>query len=308
VKSRISFVMVAVVALLSGCSGSDERQAEGTQSEEAAAKATVYVVNYPLQYFAEKIGGGAVDVVFPAPEDGDPAFWNPTAEDVSGYQNADLILLNGAHYAKWVGRVSLPESKLVDTSAGFKDRYIVVEDAVTHTHGPTGDHAHTGTAFTTWIDLSQAVEQARAITDAFGRTWPEQAGTFETNFRALESEFMAMDAELESIVGGDGRPMLASHPVYQYFARRYRGNIRAVLWEPEEAPTEKQWAELKKTLEKHPAKWMIWEGEPSPDSAERLRAMGVESVVFDPCGNRPDEGDFVTVMRLNIDRLSNVYR
>jgi ABC-type Zn uptake system ZnuABC Zn-binding protein ZnuA len=30
---------------------------------------TVYVVNYPLQYFAERIGGEHVTVVFPAPAD-----------------------------------------------------------------------------------------------------------------------------------------------------------------------------------------------------------------------------------------------
>ena len=36
-------------------------------SSMAAEKLTVYVVNYPLQYFAERIGGGHVKVVFPAP-------------------------------------------------------------------------------------------------------------------------------------------------------------------------------------------------------------------------------------------------
>ena len=36
-----------------------------------------------------------------------------------GYQGADLILLNGATYAKWIDRVTLPASKLVDTSAAL---------------------------------------------------------------------------------------------------------------------------------------------------------------------------------------------
>jgi zinc transport system substrate-binding protein len=307
-KRHILYVVIAAtVAVFAGCSDSDtQRQASQATGHDAAA--VVYVVNYPLQYFAERVGGDEVDIVFPAPGDGDPAFWKPTANEVTAFQNADLILLNGADYAKWVGRVSLPPSKLVNTSAGFKDRYIVVEEAVTHSHGPTGDHAHTGTAFTTWIDLGQAAEQARAVADAFGRAWPEHKDTFDANFRSLESELMALDTELESIVGGDDRPMAASHPVYQYFARRYRVDVYAVMWEPEEVPTEKQWAELKKVLEKHPAKWMIWEGEPNPDSVERLGAMGVESVVFDPCGNRPDEGNFLTVMRQNVDRLGNVYR
>jgi len=51
---------------------------EGRRAEESAADAedaplSVYTVNYPLQYFAEKIGGEYVDVQFPAPSDVDPA-------------------------------------------------------------------------------------------------------------------------------------------------------------------------------------------------------------------------------------------
>ena len=56
---------------------------------------TVYVVNYPLQYFAERIAGDQATVVFPAPPDEDPAFWTPDVSTIAGYQQADLILLNG---------------------------------------------------------------------------------------------------------------------------------------------------------------------------------------------------------------------
>ena len=42
-----------------------------------SAAPTVYVVNYPLQYFTQRIAGNHVQVVFPAPPDEDPAFWKP---------------------------------------------------------------------------------------------------------------------------------------------------------------------------------------------------------------------------------------
>ena len=71
----------------------------------------VSTVNYPLQYFAQSIGGHVVKVALPMPEDIDPAFWSPTAKDVAEIQKADIILLNGAHYAKWLPKVSLPLSK-----------------------------------------------------------------------------------------------------------------------------------------------------------------------------------------------------
>jgi len=74
---------------------------------------TVYVVNYPLQYFSERIGGEAVEVHFPVPPDVDPAYWNPDILTIQKYQKADLILINGAGYAKWIRKTSLPQSKLM---------------------------------------------------------------------------------------------------------------------------------------------------------------------------------------------------
>ena len=60
------------------------------------------------------------------------------------YQQADIILLNGAHYAKWVEKVSLPASKTVDTSRKLKDQYIYSTEATTHSHGSGGAHAPAG--------------------------------------------------------------------------------------------------------------------------------------------------------------------
>jgi zinc transport system substrate-binding protein len=129
----------------------------GAGAKDADAPLSVYVVNYPLQYFAEQIGGPDVRVVFPAPADGDPVFWKPSPEQIAAYQKADLILLNGASYAKWVAHVSLPASRMVDTSASFTDQFIPLEDQVTHSHGMSGKHEHDDVAFTTWLDPQQAI-------------------------------------------------------------------------------------------------------------------------------------------------------
>ena len=65
---------------------------------------------------------------------------------------------------------------------------------------------------------------------------------------------------------------------------------------------------LSRYRSEHPAAWMIWEGEPLPESVKRLEGMGIGSVVFDPCGNRPDQGDFLTVMKRNVENLRSVFR
>ena len=278
------------------------------QISYADAPLNVYVVNYPLKYFAERIGANHVKVEFPAPPDVDPAYWNPALADISAFQKADLILLNGAGYAKWVGKVSLPRSKMVDTSKQFKDRYITTEEVMTHSHGAEGKHAHESLAFTTWLDLTLAVRQAEAIAAAMGRKRPELQKTFQNNFRALAKDLKALDQDIQAIVSQKpSTPLMVSHPVYDYFAMRYGLNIASVHWEPDQVPGDKQWGALKAILKQHPAKWMIWEGKPVRASVDGLKVLGVGSLVFDPCGNVPDQGDLMTVMRSNVENLREAF-
>ena len=267
----------------------------------------VVTVNYPLAYFAERIGGSDVNVTFPAPPGVDPAFWSPPVETVARYQAADLVLLNGAGYARWVGRASLPRKSVVDTSRSFRDRTIHVEDLVTHGHGPGGEHSHGGTAFVTWLDFRQAVEQARAIRDALVRTRPASEAVFDANVAALARDLESLDRRLETAIAPlVGKPLLASHPVYQYLARRYALDLRSVSWEAGTVPDPEQWRKLQAVVAEHPAKWMLWEGPPIEETRSRLEQMGVRSLVFDPCPNRPPKGDFLGVMEKNIANVEGI--
>jgi len=269
----------------------------------------IYVVNYPLQYFAERIGGDYVDVFFPAPSDIDPAFLTPGREVIRQYQKADLILLNGADYAKWIDKVTLPKSKLINTSKSFKADYIPLEDTATHSHGPAGEHAHTGVAFTTWLDPLLATKQADSIKEALIKLMPGQKEYFLNNYEALKSDLQELDRRIETIVSTDpDKPLLASHPVYQYLAKRYSLNLQSVHWEPDEVPGPDQWQQLDIILENNPAKWMIWEDEPTGETKDLLREMGIQSVVFNPCSNVPEEGDYLDVMNWNANNLKDVYK
>jgi zinc transport system substrate-binding protein len=297
VSKRLALATIASLLLFS------------TATAGESEKLTIYVVNYPLKYFAERIAGEHAAVVFPAPADVDPAYWMPDPKTISDYQRADLILLNGANYAKWVNKVSLPRFRMVNTSAAFKDRYIEAAEILTHSHGGEGEHAHESLAFTTWVDFSLAAEQAKAIAQALGRKKPALKDTFQRNYGELEKELLKLDRNLKALVSKDqARPLVVSHPVYDYFARRYGLNIKSVHWEPDEIPTTEQMLRLHSILKDHPAKWMIWEGESIKESVERLKAIGIQSVVFDPCGNEPDQGDFMSVMRQNVENIKEAFR
>lgn len=269
----------------------------------------VFTVNYPLKYFAQQIAGPYARVTLPMPKDIDPAFWLPNSESIIEFQNADLILLNGANYAKWIAKVSLPQFSQVNTSSLFKEAYIDIKSATTHNHGLGGEHSHTGTAFTTWLDFSQAAQQAEAVYVAISNKRPELKEKLHSNFAELQSSLLSLDAQLsESTSKNLDIAIIGSHPVYQYLTRRYGLNLRSVHWEPDQLPNSKQWEELKSILQSHPAKWMLWEGTPNPETVSKLENLGMKSVVFSPCANEPESGDFFSVMQKNIANFKQIFQ
>ena len=267
----------------------------------------VVSVNYPLKYFAESIAGKHVKVALPMPADIDPAFWEPKADDINALQQADLILLNGAEYAKWLPKVSLSLFKQVNTSSLLRDQYLPVKEELVHNHGSGGKHSHKGTAFTTWLDFSFAEQQAHAMYQAFVKKMPVQKPMLEENFKGLQTSLKTLDGDLLKIGKSlEGVALLGSHPVYQYLKNRYQLNLQSVHWEPEDAPSEQQWETLKQIVKTHPAKWMLWEGKPAEETVKKLAALGIKSVLFTPCANAPEKGDFLSIMQDNVARLKTV--
>jgi zinc transport system substrate-binding protein len=255
------------------------------------------------------ISGNHAKVVFPATPDTDPAFRQPDTESISDFEQAELILWNGAGYAKWISRVSLPRRKVVDTSAGFRERYISTEGGMAHSHGREGTHSHEGTAFTTWLDFTQAVEQARSIRDALVHLLPSRRETFKANFSALQRDLMDLDSRLTAIASSEPeKPLFASHPVYQYLARRYGLNLKSVMWEPDSVAPVDEWQALARLGNDHPAEWMLWEDHPSSGNLKRLQELDIKSLVFNPCGNRVAGENFLDVMNKNIANLEQVFR
>ena len=296
--SVLAFVLLSLVA----CSQDIDTQA--APGSAARGPAQIYTVNYPLAWAAQQLPGAAAEVHFPAPAAVDPAFWQPDLDTVTAYQQADLILLNGANYARWRARVSLPDNRLVDTSRAFAERLIAMDSGPAHSHGPEGAHSHGELAFTVWLDLSLYALQIEAIAAAVATLLPHPAESIAAKERDLVDRITAMDRELLSLgTEFNGAPVLYSHPVYQYFERRYNFNGRALHWEPDQPPSPKDWSELDAVLTQHPAAIMLWEAEPLPATRARLKELGIEVVVFRPLANRPAEGDFLSGMSANIDRL-----
>ena len=196
----------------------------------------------------------------------------------------------------------MPPSKLIDTSASFKDQYIPLSETVTHSHGPEGKHSHSGTAFTTWLDPVLAQEQAKAVRAALGKLLPDRSEVLDRNHAALAADLGSLDRQFQ---GYGNEPLIASHPVYQYVARRYKWNLQALHWEPNELPPPAEWRNVEMLLKTHRAKVMVWEAPPGNETEQRLKKLGIVPVAFYTCANTPSQGDYIAVMRQNAERLKS---
>lgn len=273
----------------------------------ANERLTVYAVNAPLAAFAERLAGDHAEVVMPVPPGRDPAFWRPSIADISAVQSADLILLNGAGYAQWTTKTSLPRAKLVDSARGFADAFIVTE-TITHSHGPEGEHSHQGIASHTWLDFAQAAQQAEAVANALSRRLPGDTESIATALTALKADLTALDARARSL--GErlsGIVLIASHPRYQYFARAYGLAIESLEWEAGETPSPDQWLAFDDLVADSGARAVIWEGQPSEEAAVALAARGLTGSVFATGANRgPGELGFIALMQQNLEDLERV--
>lgn len=276
----LPFLTAAVILFASAAHGGELRQ--------------IFAVNYPLAYFAERLVGENVEITSPAVDD--PAIWFPTMEDISKIQSSDLIILNGAGYAEWINAVSLPQRRSLNTTRNKGADFIALPADFSHTHGPGGDTEHGTSASITWLNFKLARAQAQAIN--------ERLGGNSQGWSQLATDLDDLDARMKEIGAlANGRQLLASHPVYHYLAAAYGLNIKSVHWEPGQPPDNAGWQALDEIIEDHPAKVMLWEGQPDAATAARLQKMGIRVAVFQPLGRRPATGDFLSTMVQNVTNL-----
>lgn len=257
----------------------------------------IVAVNYPLQYFAERLLGDAGEAVYPVPEGTDPSFWRPSIAEISLIQSADLILLNGAGFAAWTDRVSLPRARLVDTSRGLEDQFLVTE-SITHSHGPGGEHSHEGTASYLWLDPELASHQAGAVAAAIKARGLAQEASVDAALEALQRELRELGAMAEaSLTNAADTVLIATHPRYQYLAEAFGLTIVSLEWEAGRQPSEKDLEDLETLMAGTGASVLIWEAEPPAAARDAVVALGLTDVVFPTLAEPPAGGSFFGVFQ-----------
>ena len=298
---RHSVYSCALLAIILGC-----RSEQGEPPPQTRERPLVITANYPLKYFSQRITEDGCDVVYPVPGGIAPEAWNPDEAATAKIRDADRILSDGPDWVRWLGEIDPLPEVVVDTTHIFGNS-LLQRDATSATE--TNSESSAPIDRLTWLNPQLARHQAETCLDALSRLNPPETMRYQRAFDQLQQELQEMDGQLTRITKDyAGDPLLAAAPRYNYLARRCGLNLKSLDWPIDKVPDENQWSTLRKVLKGHPAKWMLWPSKPKPEVARRLKLMGIDTVVFDPCETPPPTGDFLETMRENYRRLEEVIR
>jgi len=295
------FIALISVTTLFAC----QQQAQQEKNRETENQTPlVVVVNYPLEFIVESLVGLEVKVLNPVPPEADPETWFPDDAMIQTIQQADLIVTNGADFADWVKKLSLPSSKVLRTSLSLKEALITVSDFEVHSHGAGGAHSHAGTVSFFWLDPDLMLRQADAIASKLILMLPGQKETITANLKNLKVSLETLNQKLDQLrTTYPGLQWFSQRPVYQYLTRRTDWKVFHLHWKKKTEPDDHIWENLKAMQEQHKVPLMLWEYQPEDKQVKALQQRGVASFVLNPLTVKPSQGNYLTEMQRQLDEL-----
>lgn len=189
------------------------------QDRQEQEKITVVASFYPLYEFASRVVGERAEVSSLIPAGVEPHDWEPTAEYVSRGRAADVMVINGAGFERWVDET---EAKVVaNTSEGIEFNYEEENEAGDDEHG---HRDATGGAVNPhiWLDPILAKHQIDKIRDVMVSSDPANADYYNQNADRFTAELDSLDAFIRSeLADCDKSYFIAFHDAFTHFSERY---------------------------------------------------------------------------------------
>jgi zinc transport system substrate-binding protein len=185
---------------------------------QPSGKLAVVATFYPLAYFAEAIGGDAVEVTALIPPGVEPHSWQPSAGDLVACSDARVILYNGAGLDDWLSDDIVPSidasgKLIVDTTANVTLWRNVEAEEIAE-HGVYDPH--------TWVSPYEARQQVEAVYRALVSADPSNTDYYTQRWGTLSAKLTQLDTDYTAQLAGKTRDTIyVTHDAFSYTARRY---------------------------------------------------------------------------------------
>ena len=195
---------VATVAAVSACSTSNNAHTNEASADNGNKDAVITVIASSNQWgsLAKDLGGDYVDVTSILNNTGTDAHdYEPTTNDISKIQNAQVAIVNGAGYDDW------------SLKAAQQSSNTLVVDAADVSGVKTGDNPHI------WFSANARIKTADAITADYIKLQPSHKAQFEQLHKTWLEEEQELDSDLKELAKDKGSKNYAAvESVAQYLA------------------------------------------------------------------------------------------
>ena len=260
---KLTFIFALILTasvFLAGCGSSS------SETKKDDNKITIYTTVYPLQYFAEQIGGDYVDVNSVYPAGVDEHTFEPTQKDIINIAEADLFYYIGYNLEGFVTNAKKTlKNENVDMIAIGEEVHIGEDspEAEEHNHEEEANHGHDhgSTDPHLWIDPVYAKEMAELIKDSLSSKLPEQSDTFESNYEALAGKLDNLNEDYSNTIeNAKHSEFLVSHAAFGYWTARYGlDQISISGISTSEEPSQKSLQNLVEEAREHNLKYLLVE-------------------------------------------------
>ncbi|PLT29300.1 metal ABC transporter solute-binding protein, Zn/Mn family [Peribacillus deserti] len=268
---RLKFMIAIITAafLTAGCSADKESQQKEVKGEEIIK---IYSTVYPLEYFADTIGGKYVKVSSVYPPGTDEHTYEPSQKDIIDMTEADLFLYIGHGLEGFVTKADdIFKSEDVEMSAvGEK---IKLPKASAEDHHEEEHHQHGDVDPHIWMDPELAKQMALVIKNDLAAKKPEKKEYFENNYSRLSAKLDQLDNTFKTTINEAGRKeIIVSHAAYGYWEKRYGlKQISISGLSSSSEPSQKQLKEVVQTAKEHKINYVFFEQNVSSKLTETIQ-------------------------------------
>ncbi len=285
-----SWVAGALALLALGACGGTPRTGGPDESPR------IVTAFYPLEFAAERVGGKAVVLESLTPSGVEPHDLELSSDQIRDIASADLVVYLGQGFQPAVedAVAGLDESQRFDALEGKE----LMQGLEGEDEMAVDPHI--------WLDPSLMATIADQLAARLADLDSNGPGGYRENAEGLQEELMRLDRDYsQGLEQCSTREFVTSHAAFGYLAARYRlEQVSVAGIDPEAEPSPQRLAQIARFVEQHDVRTIFFEELAPPDLAETLaRETGAETDTLSPLETPPEQGDYLGVMRSNLESL-----
>lgn len=308
-KKIILSLLLPLSLVLSACANEEQAPKDKNQL-------TIYTTVFPLQYYAERIGGKFVNVETIYPPGADEHTFEPSQKDMMKLADSDLFFYIGLGLEGFVENAKKTLKNENVTLVAAADNLHLSEEGEHHEdEDEEGEHEHEHEHDVNphvWLDPLYSKDMALVLRDALIKKMPENKAEFDENFQQLAAELEELNSEFEkTISAAKHKNIIVTHAAFGYWEQRYGiEQISISGLSTANEPTQRELEEIISLADHEGLHYILFEQNVQSKLAEIVqkeigaRALPIHNLAILTKENISNKESYFSLMKQNLESLN----